>query len=198
MAQVTLRQTSNAFLFRLIAARSKALVPMGALCTWSLAAMVLRDPFYECAECTHAYDPMFAKALTVFQKSCYCHLNWKIDSACSSAHLIETMAKANHGASIGALAVSEEGRIQGIVTKRDIMHHIAVLGRDPRTTPIREICTWGREKLVSVHPKKAIHDVMKKFIEHNTRHLFVEAPDGSDDQEFSGLVSIRDCLKFTR
>ena len=40
---------------------------------------------------------------------------------------------------VGSLLVTEDGRLVGIVTERDYLRRVAIVGRDERTTPVREI-----------------------------------------------------------
>lgn len=58
-------------------------------------------------------------------------------------------AKAMREQNLGDVLVVDNGRLQGLVTDRDIVVRAAADGRDPGTTPVGEICS---PDLVTVAP----------------------------------------------
>jgi CBS domain-containing protein len=66
---------------------------------------------------------------------------------------------------IGALAVtsaSDTNKIIGIVSERDYLTKVALLGKSSKTTPIIQICTHGEANLVTVNEDESVDDCMKK------------------------------------
>ena len=69
---------------------------------------------------------------------------------------------------IGALAVtsaSDANKIIGIVSERDYLTKVALLGKSSKTTPIIQICTHGEANLVTVNEDESVDDCMKKVID---------------------------------
>ena len=68
---------------------------------------------------------------------------------------------------IGALAVtsaSDTEKIIGIVSERDYLTKVALLGKSSKTTPIIQICTHGEANLVTVNEDETVDSCMKKVI----------------------------------
>ena len=66
---------------------------------------------------------------------------------------------------IGALAVtsaSDSDKIIGIVSERDYLMKVALLGKSSKTTPVSEICTHGDANLVTVGENETVDACMKK------------------------------------
>ncbi|HEY7178315.1 MAG TPA: CBS domain-containing protein [Gaiella sp.] len=97
--------------------------------------------------------------------------------------------KAMVGGNVGALIVTEGGKLAGIVTERDYLRRVTVEGRDERTTPVREIMS---APFVYVSPEATIDECMAIMTERRFRHL----PVLGDDRELVGVVSIGDVVKF--
>jgi IMP dehydrogenase len=108
-----------------------------------------------------------------------------IDGAATVLDAVKEMV----GGNVGALIVTEEGRLAGIVTERDYLRRVTVEGRDERTTPVREIMS---APFVYVSPDATIDECMAIMTERRFRHL----PVLGDDRELVGLVSIGDVVKF--
>jgi CBS domain-containing protein len=96
---------------------------------------------------------------------------------------LKMMAKHN----IGALLVMEESRLAGIVSERDCIRKVELLGRDAKTTKISEIMTGD---VITVDCDQPLEECMSLMINKNIRHLPVY-----DDGELAGLLSMRDVLK---
>jgi len=99
---------------------------------------------------------------------------------------------------IGALAVTKEngeaGEVVGIISERDYMNKVGVLGLTSKETKVHEICTYGRANLVSVSVGNPIDKCMRKMLDSNVRHLLVrEKKDKS--APFVGLISVKDIVK---
>ena len=108
-----------------------------------------------------------------------------IDGSATVLDAVEAMVRGN----VGALVVTEQGRLAGIVTERDYLRRVTLEGRDERTTPVREIASGP---FVYVGPDATIDECMAIMTERRVRHL----PVLSDDEELVGIVSIGDVVKF--
>jgi CBS domain-containing protein len=85
---------------------------------------------------------------------------------------------------IGDVIVVESGNVQGIVTDRDIVVRDVAEGRDPESTPVREVCTTGVEAL---EPGATVSDALRKMREEDIRRLPVV-----EDGRPVGIVSLGD------
>ena len=96
---------------------------------------------------------------------------------------LEEMARAD----IGALVVTEEDRIIGILSERDYARKIILLGRASRDTPVREIMS---SPVVTVAPAATMEQCMQIMTERRLRHLPVV-----EDDAMVGIISIGDVVK---
>ncbi len=111
----------------------------------------------------------------------------KVVSAPTTARVAEVAhLLAEH--KIGALVVSDDGvRVAGIVSERDIVHHIAHQGASTLDQPVSAIMTdqvvcCGRD------------DTVESVLETMTRRRFRHAP-VLEDGKMIGIVSIGDIVK---
>ena len=81
------------------------------------------------------------------------------------------------------------GRLVGIVTERDYLRRVAIVGRDERTTPVREVMS---APIVYTTPESSIEECMAVMTERRIRHL----PVLTESREVMGVVSIGDLVKF--
>lgn len=93
------------------------------------------------------------------------------------------------GANVGALLVTERGRVVGIVTERDYLRRVTLEGRTEEETLVREIMT---SSLVYVTPETSVEECMAVMTERRIRHLPVLA----EGRDLVGIVSIGDVVKF--
>lgn len=96
---------------------------------------------------------------------------------------LEMMAKHN----IGALLVMSGAEIKGIVSERDCIRKVDVMGRNARDTKISEIMT---SDVITVDADQPLEDCMGLMIDKNIRHLPV-----CEGKELLGVLSVRDVLK---
>jgi CBS domain-containing protein len=69
---------------------------------------------------------------------------------------------------IGALAVtsaSDPNKIIGVVSERDYLTKVALLGKASKTTPVIQICTHGDANLVTVHEDETVDECMRKVLD---------------------------------
>ena len=95
---------------------------------------------------------------------------------------------------IGALGVTKAGggEVIGIISERDYLNKIGVLGRTSKDTKVSQICTHGKSNLISVTMDNPIDKCMKKMVNSNVRHLFVREKESG---KFVGLISVKDIVK---
>jgi CBS domain-containing protein len=97
---------------------------------------------------------------------------------------IERMVDAN----VGALLVIDGEDVVGIMTERDYLRRVALLGREERDTPVADIMS---SPVVYVTPDTEIEECMALMTEQRIRHAPVV-----DDGELVGMISIGDLVKF--
>ena len=108
-----------------------------------------------------------------------------IDAEATVFEAIRRMVDAN----VGALLVTEGGRVVGIVTERDYLRRVTLEGRTEEETLVREIMT---SPLVYVTPETSCEECMAVMTERRIRHL----PVFTDGRDLVGIVSIGDVVKF--
>jgi CBS domain-containing protein len=90
---------------------------------------------------------------------------------------------------IGSVLVLRNGtELLGIFTERDLLHRVVHEGRDPSTTPIREVMT---EDVIVVSADTPRGDVLDLMNREHFRHVPV-----AQDEQLVGVVSLRDLLRF--
>jgi CBS domain-containing protein len=107
---------------------------------------------------------------------------WPVAVVEAEATLAE-VAEALAADEIGALCVTENGVLAGIVSERDVVAHVAA-GADPDTLTAAEVMSTD---LVTVTPDDTVLDAARRMQESQIRHLSVLA-----DGDIAGIVSIRD------
>ena len=109
----------------------------------------------------------------------------EIDAEATVFDAVSKMVDGN----VGSLLVTEGGRLVGIVTERDYLRRVAIVGRDERTTPVREVMS---APIVYTTPESTIEECMAVMTERRIRHL----PVLTESREVMGVVSIGDLVKF--
>jgi CBS domain-containing protein len=108
-----------------------------------------------------------------------------IDAEATVFDAIKRMVEAN----VGALLVTERGRVAGIVTERDYLRRVTLEGRTEEETLVREIMA---SPLVYVTPETSVEECMAVMTERRIRHL----PVFTEGRNLVGIVSIGDVVKF--
>jgi CBS domain-containing protein len=108
-----------------------------------------------------------------------------IDAGATVFEAIKRMVDAN----VGALLVTDGGRVVGIVTERDYLRRVTLEGRTEEETLVREIMT---SPPVYVTPETSVEECMAVMTERRIRHLPVFA----EGRDLVGIVSIGDVVKF--
>jgi len=86
---------------------------------------------------------------------------------------------------IGAvLVMTEDGKVGGIFTERDVLVRVVRAGRDPKSTPVSMVMT---REVQFVSPGTTIEAALSLMYVRHYRHLLV-----IDGPKVHGLVSMRD------
>ena len=88
---------------------------------------------------------------------------------------------------VGAVAVMEEGQLQGILTERDYARKIVLHGKTSRHTPVFD--TMNRD-FPMVDPDATVDECMRIITKTRFRYVAV-----MEDKKLLGLVSIGDIVK---
>jgi CBS domain-containing protein len=86
----------------------------------------------------------------------------------------------------GALMVEQDGDVVGILSERDCVRKVDLMGRTSRDTKVSDIMT---SKVVYVEAGQPLEECMALMLDKSVRHLPVY-----DNKRLLGLVSIRDVL----
>lgn len=92
---------------------------------------------------------------------------------------------ANKG--IGALVVTQNDKVVGIVSERDYARKVALMERSSNDTKISEIMTAN---VLTVNPKHTVSQCMQLMTDKHLRHLPV-----LENEKLIGLISIGDLVK---
>jgi len=104
----------------------------------------------------------------------------------SAAEAIRTMLERR----VGAVAVIDPERyVAGIFTERDVLRKLALSGRDPETTPVRELMTTPVDLAT---PATGPAEALVTMVERHYRHLPVVDNEG----KLMGMLSIRNVLQW--
>ncbi len=87
----------------------------------------------------------------------------------------------------GALMVVNGKKIEGILSERDCVRKMELMGRNAKNTMVGEIMT---DKVIYVEASQPLEECMALMIDKNIRHLPV-----FDGRELLGLISVRDVLR---
>jgi CBS domain-containing protein len=88
---------------------------------------------------------------------------------------------------IGAVMVLRSGKVEGILSERDIVRKVELVGKTARDTQVSEIMT---SKVIYIEAGQQLEECMALMIDKNIRHLPV-----FDGNQLVGLISVRDVMK---
>lgn len=88
---------------------------------------------------------------------------------------------------VGALLVTEGDSLVGVISERDYMRKVALMGRSSQTTPVRDIMT---PEPFTVSPDQSTEVCMQLMTEKRIRHLPVV-----NNGKILAMLSIRDLLE---
>jgi CBS domain-containing protein len=87
----------------------------------------------------------------------------------------------------GALMVVNGKKVEGILSERDCVRKVELMGKTAKGTTVGEVMT---DKVIYVEASQPLEECMALMIDKNIRHLPV-----FDDKELLGLISVRDVLR---
>lgn len=91
---------------------------------------------------------------------------------------------------IGAVVISDgDGRLQGILSERDIVRAVAQGGAEILSSPVADIMT---RDVVTCNESATLDDVMHTMTRGRFRHVPVVDADG----RLAGIISIGDAVKY--
>ena len=88
----------------------------------------------------------------------------------------------------GVVPVTENGRLTGMVTDRDIAIRVVAEGKDPQSTTVREVASTN---LVTIDPQQDLDEALRLMAKHQVRRLPVVEEDG----RLVGLVAQADVAR---
>ena len=91
------------------------------------------------------------------------------------------------GKNVGALVVTEGGKVCGIISERDYARKIVLEGRDSRESSVADIMTAD---VKTITRDRTVSECMTTITEQHIRHLPVV-----EDGELVGLISVGDIVK---
>ena len=89
---------------------------------------------------------------------------------------------------IGALVVTRDNAILGLVSEREIVHAISRHGETATSMPVSEIMRHG---VITVSPAETVSHVMNLMTRHRARHVPVV-----HDGKLAGIISIGDVVQY--
>src|SRR5712672_4363349 len=88
---------------------------------------------------------------------------------------------------IGALVVTSENAVLGLVSEREIVHAFSRYGETAGSMPVKEIMQYG---VTTVFREESVYRVMNLMTHHRVRHMPV-----LHDGKLAGIISIGDVVK---
>jgi CBS domain-containing protein len=99
------------------------------------------------------------------------------------ATVMDAVRKMSEG-KVGAIAVLEGPKLEGVFTERDLMRKVVFHGKDPKTTTVREVMS---APVFTVHDDTPLHEAVEMMRTHHIRHLAIVDAKG----ELAGMISQR-------
>jgi len=112
------------------------------------------------------------------------HDLWSIDAEEPVLAAIQIMADRH----VGALPVTRDGRLVGVVSERDYARKVTLLGRSSAETAVWQIMS---SPVVTVAPDAPVRECMEIMTERRIRHLPVVGGGGA----MIGMISIGDLVR---
>jgi CBS domain-containing protein len=88
---------------------------------------------------------------------------------------------------LGALIVTDQGILRGLITERDYARKVILQGRSSRKTTVKDIMT---ENIIYVAPSDTVNACMEVMLNKYIRHLPVV-----NDGKLIGIISMGDVVK---
>ena len=110
---------------------------------------------------------------------------WTIPPDATVFEAIQLMAEKN----IGALLVTENGRLLGVISERDYTRKVMLKGKTSKETKVREIFTAAP---LTLTPNDSVDGAMREMSTNRVRHIPVV-----EGETVIGIVSIGDLVNWT-
>jgi CBS domain-containing protein len=108
--------------------------------------------------------------------------NFSVEASQTVLDALKVMAEAH----IGAILVTENGKIIGIYTERDYLYKGEIEGRNAKETKLKDVMV---SKMITVTNETTVEQCMGLMKQYRIRHLPVVEHD-----QLIGLVSMRDVM----
>lgn len=109
---------------------------------------------------------------------------WTIAPDATVFEAIQMMSDKN----VGALLVTDHGKLIGIISERDYTRKVALKGKSSKELKVREIIP---DKVLSVTRGHTIEECMHLMTDHRVRHLPV-----LEGEKITGVISIGDLVNW--
>jgi CBS domain-containing protein len=109
---------------------------------------------------------------------------WTIRTDSTVFEAIRLMADKN----IGALLVTDGGKLEGVFSERDYTRKVVLHGRSSKDTMVQEVIS---DRVIAARPEDTIEACMRLMTEHRIRHLPI-----LDGDAVVGIVSIGDLVNW--
>eukprot|EP00949_MAST-11_sp_MAST-11-sp1_P003888 g3888.t1 len=132
-------------------------------------------------------DIQRGNAKSAWERSCYFNISYTISEDKTVFEAVQLFSAFN----IGCLVTTDaNGKISGVISERDYVSKIALLGRSSKDTKIKEIATQEKN-LVTAKQTDTLNDCMQLMLSRDIRHL----PLINDEGNVDGMLSIKDLIK---
>jgi len=123
-----------------------------------------------------------------WQKSCYFEMDFTIQDTATVYEAVQKFAAYD----VGCLVTTDtNGDISGVISERDYVSKIALLGRKSTETQVKEISTKSAN-LITATPKDTVDECMQKMLSKDIRHLpLLDDTSG----KVMGMLSVKDLVK---
>ena len=109
---------------------------------------------------------------------------WSVSPQNTVYEAIQLMSEKN----VGALLVTDGGKLVGILSERDYTRKVALKGKSSKETAVREITSGS---VITVNSENTVEDCMRLMSEHRIRHLPVV-----NGNQIVGVISIGDLVNW--
>mmetsp|Transcript_7764 Transcript_7764/g.11101 ORF Transcript_7764/g.11101 Transcript_7764/m.11101 type:complete len:205 (+) Transcript_7764:155-769(+) len=125
--------------------------------------------------------------MDAWEKSCYHEMDFTISENDTVYEAVQKFSAYDVGALV---TTDEDGKITGVISERDYIKKIALLGRTSKETKIKDIFTQSAN-LVTAKTQDSVDLCMSKMMSKSIRHL----PILDEEEKLVGMVSIKDLIK---
>jgi len=123
-----------------------------------------------------------------WKKSCYVEMDFTVNDESTVYDVVQRFAAFNVGCLV---TVDNDGNITGVVSERDYVCKIALLGKTSKDTQVKEISTKAAN-LITATPEDSVEDCMQMMLSKDIRHLPLL---DSSTKKVVGIISIKDLVK---